>query len=166
MEMCPSRYGYMERTKSLPARPGRLVGSPARSENRGAPLQSVAMGTGVPSFRALQWEPGCPPSERCKGNRGAPLKSDARTRACRGSVWKRGHHCLLVADRSAYARRVRDEALTHLLNWNADICCCSLRRGPLRHDWRDHFNADRWLRPPVRGGPPVPSQSEYCVPLL
>ena len=72
-----SRYGYMER-KSMPARPGRLVGSPARSENRGAPLQSVAMGTGVPSFRALQWEPGCPPSERCNGNRGALLQSVAR----------------------------------------------------------------------------------------
>ena len=99
--------------------------------------------TGVPSFRALQWEPGCPPSERCNGNRGAPLKSDARTRACRGSVWKRGHHCLLVADRSAYARRVRDEALTNLLNWNADICCCSLRR--------DHFKAERGLL----GGPPI-----------
>ena len=48
-----SRYGYMER-KSMPARPGRLVGSPARSENRGALLQSVARGTGVPPFRAMQ----------------------------------------------------------------------------------------------------------------
>ena len=40
-------------------------------------------------------------------NRGAPLQSNARARACRGGVWKRGHRCMLATDQRVHAERPR-----------------------------------------------------------
>jgi len=82
----------MERN-SMPARPGRLAGSPAR--------------TGVPPFRAMQGLV-----------RAAEASGRGDTDAC-------------VSRTSAYTQSIRDEILPHLLHWHADICCYSLKGGPL-----------------------------------
>ena len=77
----------------MPARPGRLAGSPAR--------------TGVPPFRAMQ----------------------GLVRAAEASG--RGDTEVCLSRTSAYTQSVSDEVHWHLLHWKADICCYSLKRGPL-----------------------------------
>ena len=77
----------------MPARPGRLAGSPAR--------------TGEPPFRAMQ----------------------GLVRAAEASG--RGDTDICLSRTSGCAQRIRDEVLPYLLNWIADICCYSLKRGPL-----------------------------------
>jgi len=43
----------------------------------------------------------------------------------------RGDTDACVSRTSAYTQSIRDEILPHLLHWHADICCYSLKGGPL-----------------------------------
>jgi hypothetical protein len=63
--------------------------------------------TGVPPFRAMQ---------------GLVRAAEA---------FGRGDTDVCLPRTSAYTQSVRDEVHWHLLHWKADICCYSLKRGPL-----------------------------------